>query len=763
MKTQKNEQVQILSTSNTLHEIVDVKNGIVTFRIYFGFEFQSSVSNLITTCDYTVRNSEELAKSAVVISPLKSRNLLNSPNRIKTQPVKSGKIDLSKFLPNNIATTKKIIKKKLIIDSSTAAVTTNSSQPADSITDVDSSADFDLSDIFYRELKDPADEINKIDHHIAIDKMMQGTDKRNNTTTNSRVIASTSNSKSSTTTSGKKIITEETGIIDAHFDVNFKKSELKTYKVQISGGNQQISFLLDLKKMYNEYIIPVHPPKLTVSRVGNKRIVEVQQVDKNCESVVVFKKSTTDNSFKMLNTSSLKTRNTLKFIDDVFMSPAIYRAISLNENFVGSGVFNSAIGKGDKNFRPSEPDTLTLHTFENFDSVNISIYNIPKEVVSVHAVRRNLTSHEKNFVDINPVLNMKETGTGTSRANLTLSKVDVDLVDKQVRPDSIYEYKVKMIDVYGNEKLSKANSIIHYEGSSSSVESNTLQISKLSVENNRSVSFFIESSNNDNSFNLIYDALITAGYDSFYLNEVKSNREQLKNLLAIEISRFDTTTGLNEYFGVTKIGNFSDSSTSRVNKNISQINAGRTYIYQLRLLTRSPSSLITGSTKQSADLETSKNYTINMKKFAGPTTLKRGSIASNSIQKGAIYKNGYILKRTESAESEFQKGRTSITSRVVVKIPASQTKISSANVSSTARGNIIHWSIQQGDQEIDSIIIYADCDGSFAPLKAVHQSATEQSFLDTKLNVSLDNVKYYLQIIYSNYTKGPMVGPLKEI
>jgi hypothetical protein len=764
MKTQKNEQIQVLNISATPAEVIDAKENIITFRIYFGFEFQASVSNLITTCDYTIRNDDEQTKSAVVTSPLRSRNLLNSSNRTSNvTPIQQGKIDLSKFLPNNISSAKKMTQKK-IVDDSKSNSGSNQSQSKASV-DVDSTSDFDLSDAFYRDLKDPAAEINKIDYHTNHNKIIQGTNKQSNLNLTSKIAgAASSTTKSSTTSTGKKIVTEETGVIDAYFDVKLKKSQLKTYKVYVSGGSQQISFIVEFRKIYSDYIIPVHPPKLSVSRIGHKRIIEVSQVDKNCESVVIYKKSTTDTSFKVLTASSLKSPNTLKLVDDVFMNPAIYRAISLNENSVGSGVFSSFVGKGDKNFHPSEPDTSTLLAIESSNSVRLSIYNIPKEIISVSAVKRNLSLHETKFVDINPILNDTTTGTGVSRANLTLKQVSADLIDRQVRPDSIYEYKIKMIDLYGNEKLSKCSSVIHFEGSSSDVAFNTLQTSKLSVENNGSVSFVVESSNDDNSFNLIYDTLITAGYDSLYLDEVKSNREQLKNLLAVEISRFDTITGLNEYFGITKLGNFSDSFSTRSNKNISQIESGRTYIYQVRLLTRSPSSLITNSTRESTDLETAKTYTINMKKFAGPTTIKRGTLASNASQKGAVYKNGYRLKRTASAENEFHQGRTSITTSVLVKIPSTSTQISSTSVKSTARGNVIKWFVQQGDQEIDSIIIYADYNGIFAPLKVVHHpSASEQAFLDTKLNVSLDNVKYYLQILYSNYVKGSLIGPIKEI
>ena len=48
---------------------------------------------------------------------------------------------------------------------------------------------------------------------------------------------------------------------------------------------------------------------------------------------------------------------------------------------------------------------------------------------------------------------------------------------------------------------------------------------------------------------------------------------------------------------------------------------------------------------------------------------------------------------------------------------------------------IIRWSMQQGDQEIDSIILFADYNGLFAPLQVIHHpSASDQAFLDTKIN-----------------------------
>jgi hypothetical protein len=65
---------------------------------------------------------------------------------------------------------------------------------------------------------------------------------------------------------------------------------------------------------------------------------------------------------------------------------------------------------------------------------------------------------------------------------------------------------------------------------------------------------------------------------------------------------------------------------------------------------------------------------------------------------------------------------------------------------------------------IEHIIVYADYNGQLAPLKFIHCSDKNESYyVDDKLTAPLEEIKYYLQLVYLDYTTGPILGPLKEI
>ena len=164
------------------------------------------------------------------------------------------------------------------------------------------------------------------------------------------------------------------------------------------------------------------------------------------------------------------------------------------------------------------------------------------------------------------------------------------------------------------------------------------------------------------------------------------------------------------------------------------------------------------------DLETSKPYSINMKKFASPKILKRGTLSSNALQKDAVYKSGYKLKSSANSSGEFLQGKTSITSEVIVTTPKISTSIAPISVQRSAQGNVLSWKVKLGDQKIDHVIIYSDYNGNFSPIKAIHCfDKNESYYVDDKSNAPLKEIKYYLQLVYSDYSKGPVEGPLKEI
>jgi hypothetical protein len=260
----------------------------------------------------------------------------------------------------------------------------------------------------------------------------------------------------------------------------------------------------------------------------------------------------------------------------------------------------------------------------------------------------------------------------------------------------------------------------------------------------------------------VYDILVSTGLDAQYLDEIKSNRELLNKITALEIVRFDCTTGYVENFGVVKAGVFEDSQKTRRVHGVSRIVPGRKYVYFSRLLVRAPGSIFSQTNLQRVDAETGKSYVTNLKKYNSPKTLRKGVLSSNVAQKRAVSSTGLASDPSSSTNDEMIAGMTSTTITITVDVPRRDAEINSIFVRSTQRGNEIGWNVSSNDREIDHIIIHADYSGRLAPLRAVHFDGNNaMTFIDDVLSSEQTPVQYYVQIVYTNYDMSPMFGPAK--
>jgi hypothetical protein len=190
--------------------------------------------------------------------------------------------------------------------------------------------------------------------------------------------------------------------------------------------------------------------------------------------------------------------------------------------------------------------------------------------------------------------------------------------------------------------------------------------------------------------------------------------------------------------------------------------AGRKYIYFVRLLVRSPSTVFDQSNLSRTDVETGRSFTTNLKKYNSPKTLKKGVLSSNIVQKRAISVTGIANDPSSSTSNEMIAGMTSTTASVTVDLPAKDIEISNIFVRKSQRGNEITWSLLPNDRKIDHVIVHADYNGRLAPLRAIHFDGNpKMMFLDETLAFEATQVDYYIQAIYANYDMGPLLGPAR--
>jgi hypothetical protein len=281
-----------------------------------------------------------------------------------------------------------------------------------------------------------------------------------------------------------------------------------------------------------------------------------------------------------------------------------------------------------------------------------------------------------------------------------------------------------------------------------------------SLDRTSKVSFQVNAPTDQASLDTIVSILSDTGLSEQYLNEIKQNRELLNGITALEMLRFNVNTGLNESFGVVKVGTFEDTQSSRRAANVSPLVPGHKYIYQYRLLTRLTSTIFNNVLVERNDIETGRNFSTNMKKFNSPKVLVKGTLSSTVKQIQAVSKTGIKRDASSSSESEMIEGRTSLTGQLTVQIPSRDTTISGVTVEETFRGNVIRWRIAQGAQSVDHIIVFAEYNGRRAPIRSLHYNgASKMIFLDNKLQASSSEILYYVQPVFTDFKQGELVGP----
>jgi hypothetical protein len=524
---------------------------------------------------------------------------------------------------------------------------------------------------------------------------------------------------------------------------------------------------VDLKKAYQDFIIPTQAPKLQITTVGTARFLRIKQLDRSSTYVRVYRRTLSTKSqddvsaFEQIAEIPARRGEEVQFTDRPLQAgKCIYRVVPVNEMSLSSGEFESAVVPGAKMIeRKRDVDSLTLHAIEQDGVIVIYAYNVPNDIICLRILRRNLTIHENEY-------STPQTIIGSSTIKVDRNETRTRFEDRASRPDTVYEYKIKMVDVYGDELLSQRSATIRFCGDAR-LQSNRSIISQapsVTVEQEPKVTFQIDAPAETSTLDKIYSILIANGINEQYATEIKENRELFSKIVAFEVLRFDPTTGLNESFGVAKSGVFEDSLRTRASINVSRLISGRKYIYTYRLLIRSPSTLFDSASVERIDLETGKSFTTKLKKFNSPRALGKGVLGSNVEQLRPISKVGLGFDPVPKGSDDLIAGRTSLVGVTEVSIPDFTTEVQEFSVNETFMGNALRWSVIEGSQEIDHVIVYADYNGIRAPLRSLHYCGSNSMvYMDDKLLAPADDVSYYLRLVFTDFKQGKMIGPAEII
>jgi hypothetical protein len=775
-----------MKKSSALPEAIGSKGSSVIFRFYVDVDAESAIKNNVLFLEYQIVPDDILKVSTPKFSVKNSKNIYQIPalrseklERDENLIVYAGRVDITKYFPNDRV---REIGKGSPIQTARSVRLSNSRNSINApllksgVTKTIASRSGIVNKVYKtmaeHKKKDPAHEINARPSHAPLSKTLSGfrtTGDYNNADLHFES-ARLEMQKVGNTISSIERMNESVKFIAVPLDIEILESEVKRYSVVIRAlknetSIQRLDQIVDFSSVLNDAIVPSIAPKISVIDNGKGRKIGVKQLDPRAAGIKIYKKmlnkdSAVDDSYELVSDLSAASGETFNISDSkLSLRQGIYRAVSYDALGRTVGEFSSAvIGKSRISKQRNVEDPVTVFAYETQSGMQVIVHNIPYSVISVRLLRRNLTTHEKKFSD--PLISEKG-----SQIFVNSEKTTASFLDRSLRPDSTFEYKVSLIDTRGNVYESQRSAISHFVGSKSLDESSSLTNQGYDINfdgSERTVTFQIDISSSKTTINQVYDILVMSGLDSQYLDEIKSNRELLNKITAFEIVRFDCMTGNVENFGVVTKGVFEDSSKTRKTHNISSILPGRKYVYFSRLLVRAPGSVFSQANVQRIDAETGKLYTTNLKKFNSPKTLRKGVLSSNVIQKRAISSTGLASDPSSSTNDEMIAGMTSTTIAITVDVPRKDSEVKSVFVKNTQLGNEISWSVFANDREIDHIIVHADYSGRLAPLRAIHFDGSQtMKFIDDVLSSEKIPVQYYVQIVYTNYDMSPMFGPAK--
>lgn len=407
--------------------------------------------------------------------------------------------------------------------------------------------------------------------------------------------------------------------------------------------------------------------------------------------------------------------------------PAVTRHLA-----TASPLLGKAVAEVDNRF-------CSVTTFLRKGGITVRVAGL-QSACSICVVRRDLTLREKQFNPINvnePILLVDE---NTKESNF---------VDRDVKHDHVYEYKVRMYTRAGRTMMGTGSSVIEYKELVDNLATITASTPKVTIdaEGTIDVKFDLQTTLTDSNVSAFVEILKSQGLDNLFTDDIVENRDKLKKVIVYHIERVDLTRGNVESFGLFKGGRFSDKA-QRGTQNVSSLLANRTYRYVVTLLVREPESLIPSIVREKVDKVTGQRYSLQPSKHFHPTTLRTGTLkTSKDIDAGS-----YV--------EEFLAGFSGAQVAVTVSTMTTGPKILGGSCTKDSLGRAeVRWKISGRASQIDHFVVTAELSGMKSIVGRVQAISHNNSFrfVDKTLAGTAGDVLYFVTPVFSNLTVGEPV------
>lgn len=501
---------------------------------------------------------------------------------------------------------------------------------------------------------------------------------------------------------------------------------------------------LDVIRHVQLFNTPRRPPIVKVSRsdISTRANLEIKQVDPGATAVQVYKKnifsSVTDvDDYTLIGTYNVKKdqQSLLVQVDLPRNSVALYRVVPVGDQGTQGFEYTNVVVKPAQ-YKKIKSLALTVRPIDI--GVRVEASQIPQHVVAIEFKVRNRTTFEADYRNVGGGISLIDDAVRTSNY--------LTIVDRDVRPNNVYEYVARLIYESGTDEVS-GNAIIEFiQPVPGKVDT---RIENVVVDHvaEPNVTFTITTTIIDNNADVIKSLLQRHDVYDLYKNDVAREREFLKSLIAHNVQRVDLSTGQRDDFGVITSTSFNDSEF-RKNFAIKPLKLGHRYRYEITALLREPETMFETLSKERIDVVTKKPYTFNPAKFLHPLTLSRGIIVSPTGLK------------TRYAKEPMSHGAIGTMETIEVSFDDEPARVVDPGAARFDKFlNVITWKVQGDINQVDHFLIMKDVHGVRTMIGKAHSEFSNGScqYLHPVSRRDEGSFLYVVVPIFNNYKTGTQV------
>lgn len=498
---------------------------------------------------------------------------------------------------------------------------------------------------------------------------------------------------------------------------------------------------LDVAKHIQLYNTPRIPPTVSIARseVSSRANLEIKQVDPGAVGVTVFTKkihrATIDtDDYVLVGSYNVKStdQSLLVQVDSSVDSPVVYRVVPFGLQGTQSFEFTNVLSRPTKVKRIK---AISLAALPISNGVQLEVRHIPWGVTSVQFLVRNMTTFEQDYRVVGDDFVLIDKTARTSDHVMAL--------DKDVSPNNVYEYVIRLVYEDGTTELSACETIEFISPAPGQVDTKIDNVI-VSTDMEPNVTFDIATTVVDTNIDTVKSLLQQQDMYELFKDDVAKEREFLKDLIAHGVQRIDLTTGTREDFGVLTTGSFSDFAL-RNNQAIDPLKLGHKYRYEVVAMLRAPETMFESFVKERTDEVTNKTYTFKPSKFLHPVTLNRGVLVTAQGLK------------TRYSKEPLAHGTIGAITSVEVSFDNEQAHVLDPRAARfDSMLNIVTWKLQGSIDDVDHFLVMKEVQGVRSVLGKAHSEFLYGNcqFLHAISTRDAGSFSYVIVPVFNDYKVG---------